>query len=188
MVPNRRLSARVPAGKRPDPVGRVAPGPGGPYRSLGPIGSGVNPVRAACLRTWKMQLTELRKTMRGANVLLLEDDALISIDAEDMLLAIGAQRVFVAHSLEGGGSILAREPVDAALLDVVIGRGTCDALARGLAARGIPFVLASGYGDRSELPEHLRHVPHVLKPYSTEALIGAFASLGLAVEAEPSGG
>ena len=37
--------------------------------------------------------------IRGARVLLLEDDALISIDAQDMLLALGAETVFACYTL-----------------------------------------------------------------------------------------
>jgi DNA-binding NtrC family response regulator len=116
---------------------------------------------------------------RGASILLLEDDALISIDAEDMLRAIGAERVFVAHTLEAAAEIVAREAIDAAVLDVLIGRGRSDALARLLSGRRIPVVFASGFGDMS-MPDDLRHIPKVEKPYSGEALRLAFAAAGLA--------
>lgn len=133
----------------------------------------------------QVKLTDKRMTVCGACVLLLEDDALISIDAEDMLLAIGAQQVRIAHSLQEGAAMLDSESFDAAVLDVLIGRETCDTLARELLARGIPFVFASGYGDQSVLSEDLRHIPQVLKPYSVDALVDAFATIGVAANAAP---
>jgi CheY-like chemotaxis protein len=117
--------------------------------------------------------------LRGASILLLEDDALISIDAEDMLRTIGAGQVFVTHTLEAAADILGREAIDGAVLDVLIGRSRSDGLARLLADRRIPVVFASGYGELS-VPEDLRHIPKVEKPYSGEALQIAFAAAGLA--------
>lgn len=115
--------------------------------------------------------------VRDARILLLEDDALISLDAEDMLLGLGAARIFTAHTLAEAEAILGSEPVDAAVLDVRIGADRCDDLARKLTARAVPFVFASGYGDRSALPEDMRHLPTVDKPYSAEALSDAFRAL-----------
>ena len=115
--------------------------------------------------------------VRDARILLLEDDALISIDAEDMLLALGAARVFVSHTLDAAEAILGREPIDAAVLDLRIGNGRSEEFARALIARGIPFVFASGYADSTALPEDMRHVPTVEKPYSADILAQAFRAL-----------
>jgi CheY-like chemotaxis protein len=116
--------------------------------------------------------------LRGASILLLEDDALISIDAEDMLRTIGARQVFVAHTLEAAADVVRREAIDGAVLDVLIGKGRSDALARLLSDRRIPVVFASGCGEML-VPEDLRHIPKVEKPYSDEALRSAFAAAGL---------
>jgi CheY-like chemotaxis protein len=118
-------------------------------------------------------------SLRDARILLLEDDALISIDAEDMLKGLGAREVFQTHTVEAAEAVLAREAIDGAVLDVIIGHGRCDDFARLLLARAIPFVFASGYGDRATLPEDLQHVPRVEKPYTGEALLAALRSVGL---------
>jgi CheY-like chemotaxis protein len=112
--------------------------------------------------------------LQGVRILLLEDDALISIDAEDMLLSLGAARVLVAHSVEGAEAIAAAEPIDAAVLDLVIGNGSCADFAGRLAARPLPIVFASGFGAAA-LPEALRAVPTVAKPYSRQALGAALS-------------
>lgn len=118
-------------------------------------------------------------SLQDARVLLLEDDALICIDAEDMLRALGAREVFVTHTVEAAEAVLAGDTIDAAVLDVAIGQGRSDGLARLLMRRAIPFVFASGYGDGSTLPEDLRHVPKVAKPYTGEELLAALVSVGL---------
>ena len=113
--------------------------------------------------------------LRDVRILLLEDDALISLDAEDMLLGIGASRVLVAHTVEEAEALLERESVDVAVLDLVIGSGRCEDFARRLVARPLPIVFASGFGGDGALPEPLRQVPTVEKPYSPQTLHAALA-------------
>jgi DNA-binding NtrC family response regulator len=108
-------------------------------------------------------------------VLLLEDDALISIDTEDMLMSLGVGRVRVAHTVEEAQSIVESETVDAAVLDLVIGHDRCEDFASRLAARRMAIIFASGLRDPGGLPEHLREVPAVDKPYTSEALHRALA-------------
>lgn len=109
-------------------------------------------------------------TLKDIRILLLEDDALISLDTEDMLMSLGAARVFVAHTIAEAEAILARETVDAAVLDLVIGSDRCEELAQRLVSAPIPVVFASGFGDAESLPLELRTVPTVEKPYSSQAL------------------
>lgn len=117
--------------------------------------------------------------LRDARILLLEDDALISIDAEDMLLALGARAVRTAHTLADAEAVLTGEEIDAAVLDIRIGSDRSDGLALALLARAIPFIFTSGYGQASDLPAGAERVPIVGKPYAAETLVAAFASLAL---------
>jgi len=119
-------------------------------------------------------------------VLLLEDDALISIDTEDALVSLGAARVLVAHTIDESEEIIARETIHAAVLDLVIGRGKSDALACRILERGIPVIFASGFDNSASLPEELRAVPTVDKPYSPQALYDALSqALGRAETRPP---
>ena len=115
--------------------------------------------------------------VRGARLLVLEDDALISIDAEDMLLGLGAGAVHLANNVAAATALLASHPIDLAVLDLRIGHGRSDAFAEELQARAIPFIIASGYGSDSELSATLSGVPTVGKPYTPEALQEAIALL-----------
>ena len=111
--------------------------------------------------------------LQHIRILLLEDDALISIDTEDMLMSLGVRQVFVAHTLEEAQAIADHEGVDAAVLDLVIGHERCEAFASRLAAARVPIVFASGMRDPASMPEGLRDAPTVDKPYSSQALYGA---------------
>ena len=110
------------------------------------------------------------------DILLLEDDALISLDTEDMLLSLGTGRVHVAHSLDEAERIIARQKLDAAVLDLVIGTERSEGLARRLVEQSLPVIFASGYGDAGSTAEGLEHVPTVRKPYSAQALEAALAA------------
>lgn len=109
------------------------------------------------------------------DILLLEDDALISLDTEDMLLSLGAVRVHVAHSLAEADRIVSVQKLDAAVLDVVIGTQHSENLARQLVERSLPVIFASGYDNDGTAPDGLEDVPTVRKPYSAQALEAALA-------------
>ena len=126
-------------------------------------------------------LIERPLALLDMRVLLLEDDALISIDTEDMLLSLGVRQVLVAHTIEEARVLVEREAVDAAVLDLIIGRERCEDFAILLAARGVPIVFASGMRDTAGLPEALREVPTVDKPCTAQALYAALSrAIGLA--------
>lgn len=118
--------------------------------------------------------------IRDNRILLLEDDALISMDAEEMLLGLGAARVLVTHNLADAEAVVDGGGIDAAVLDIAIGRSRSDGLARALASRGIPFVFTSGYAHPDVLPEDVRHAPIVEKPYSADILAAAFRRIAAA--------
>lgn len=102
----------------------------------------------------------------GRRVMLVEDNLLIAMDAEDQLRRLGATEVDVASSVQTALQIIARTPPDIALLDMNLGRETSFPIADALAARGIPFVFATGYGEASAFPERFRQSAVVKKPYT----------------------
>ena len=75
-----------------------------------------------------------------------------------------------------GGDLIEAEPIDAALLDANLAGKPVDALAAALAARGVPFAFASGYGP-SGLPEGFRDRPLIGKPFGSEALVALVRGL-----------
>ncbi|MDT8871837.1 response regulator [Komagataeibacter rhaeticus] len=107
--------------------------------------------------------------MLDADILLVEDQFLIAMEAEGAIeeMNIGQVRT-VASVYEALSAIRARLP-DVAILDVNLG-GKARSRSRACCARGVPFIFATGYADRTMIPPELRDVPVERKPYSATAL------------------
>jgi light-regulated signal transduction histidine kinase (bacteriophytochrome) len=103
--------------------------------------------------------------LRG-RVLLVEDNLLIAMDAEDQLRRMGAEQVDVAGSAQAALRLLDQAPPDIALLDVNLGRENSFPVADALSARGIPYVFATGYGEASAFPDRFRNATVINKPYT----------------------
>jgi CheY-like chemotaxis protein len=105
----------------------------------------------------------------GRRVLIVEDDVMIRMLIEDMLIdlgfAVAAQAAKVGEALAAAASI----PIDIAILDVNLNGETTGPVARVLAARGTPFVFATGYGEHG-LPPEFRDRPLLKKPFQIESL------------------
>lgn len=111
-----------------------------------------------------------RDAVAGRRVLVVEDEALIALEIESSLLALGVDVVGPTGSLATAMKLADDPTLDAAILDVNIRGGQkVYPVAELLAARGIPFILASGYGDWV-LPDALRDQPRLTKPYTSAEL------------------
>jgi CheY-like chemotaxis protein len=103
-------------------------------------------------------------------VLLVEDQALIAMDTEEILRDLGAidvtSRPNVALALEA----LRDQRPDCAVLDLNLGLETSEAVAIELGTRGVPFVFATGYRDSVSIPSGFATVPVVRKPVSHDML------------------
>ena len=71
------------------------------------------------------------------------------------------------------------QPFDLAILDVNLGTENSVAVADGLAARKVPFVFATGYGDGSIFLKDHAAMPVIKKPYGAAEIVKALAELGL---------
>jgi DNA-binding response OmpR family regulator len=120
-------------------------------------------------------------------VLVVEDEALIAMLAEDGLLEAGATVVGLASTIEEAlefiEASLPEGGLDAAVLDINLQGRRADRVAERLAALGIPFLYATGYSDDVGIgPQPAAPVLH--KPYQTEVLVTmlqALVSRGLIV-------
>ena len=111
----------------------------------------------------------------GRKVLLVEDQMLIALDVEAMLEDHGAGEIVTANSVSTALSRLTEFTPDIAILDVNLGTDTSIPVALELKRRSIPFVFATGYGETSFIPEDMKTVAVVRKPYDSEKLIPALA-------------
>jgi CheY-like chemotaxis protein len=114
--------------------------------------------------------------VEGLSILMVEDQLLIAMDVQTMLAREGAATVETASSVKEALHSLTIVQPDVAILDVNLGNGSSIPVAHALAARGIPFVFATGYGETSLIPSELGHVPIVRKPYDIAALMGALTA------------
>jgi CheY-like chemotaxis protein len=110
----------------------------------------------------------------AARVLIVEDEIIVALFLEDMLGEFGYEVAGVASRLDDA---MGRPPdYDAAVLDVHLnGRNVFD-FADALAARGTPFVFATGYGERG-IPERHRGRPVLQKPFQPIDLKRALAQI-----------
>jgi PAS domain S-box-containing protein len=105
---------------------------------------------------------------RAGRILIVEDEALVALQLQEDLENDGHHVVGPARCLEQGVSLALSEDIDAALVDVSLGRETSTPIADQLLARNIPFAFATGYSDGTMLPERLRKVPRLNKPYALD--------------------
>ena len=108
-------------------------------------------------------------SLAGCRILVVEDETLIAVVIEEPLQELGCVVVGPVARLDAALQLASDEALDAAVLDVTIRGGHVQPVAEQLLARGIPFVLASGYGDWS-LPENLRDQPRLTKPFTHQDL------------------
>ncbi|MGI4733145.1 MAG: HWE histidine kinase domain-containing protein [Janthinobacterium lividum] len=102
----------------------------------------------------------------AGSVLLVEDSLIIAMDAEDILVRLGAERVTTAASVAQALQELDRERFDLAVLDVNLGQETSLPIADRLLALGTPYIFATGYGEQLELPAEHAGAMIIQKPYT----------------------
>ncbi len=102
-------------------------------------------------------------------VLLIEDEGVVAMLLEDMIADLGHEVSAVASQLPEALRLASAGAFDAAILDVNLHGQPSYAVADLLAARGIPFVFATGYGTPGLAAEY-RHVPTLQKPFMTREL------------------
>jgi len=105
-----------------------------------------------------------------ADVLIVEDDAIIALDFEDTILGFGVKTVRIAANVAKALELIADRPPEFALLDVSLIREKSFAVAERLEALKIPFAFVTGYGADARLPAAFAAKPRLPKPYSTDAL------------------
>jgi DNA-binding response OmpR family regulator len=115
-------------------------------------------------------------SLAGCRILVVEDETLIALMIEETLQDFGCVVVGPVGKLDAALRLASDEALDAAILDVTIRGGRVYLVAETLLARGVPFVLASGYGDWA-LPEALRDQPRLNKPFLSHELEGHLRQL-----------
>jgi CheY-like chemotaxis protein len=102
-----------------------------------------------------------------ARILVVDDEPLIALMAEDWLRELGHEIVGPAHDLATALG-LAREECDAAIIDVTLGKDSGYEIADLLAAKGTPFIFATGHSLPAK-DSRYNAVATLTKPFEFEA-------------------
>ena len=110
-------------------------------------------------------------------ILIVEDEPLIAMMLEDFLDVLGKEMAGQADTVADAIAVIDQGSVDAAILDVNLRGGDKSwPIADALAARGIPFVFATGGSQDGVIDAH-RDRPTLAKPFTMDGVAKALAAL-----------
>jgi CheY-like chemotaxis protein len=112
--------------------------------------------------------------LTGKRILVVEDEVLVAMLLEDMVTQLGADLAGSVSNLEDGLAFVDDQDFDAAILDMNLGDHDSRPIADKLQSRGIPYLLATGYGESAGNPHG---VTILEKPYVIEQIEFALQSL-----------
>jgi DNA-binding response OmpR family regulator len=110
----------------------------------------------------------------GRRILVVEDEALVSLMLADVLESAGAVVVGPASTVKAALDLLGEEAIDCAVLDVKLEGGISVPVAEALAALGIRFVIATG---SDTVPAGYNGAPVLHKVFLPEEVIEAVADV-----------
>lgn len=111
--------------------------------------------------------TRRRHSGRGVSrrILIIEDSPVVGPFTADLLAELGCEVVGPAPNMAAARELIEEGAFDGALMDIHIRGERVFPLCEMLEARGIPFVLTSGYADW-QMPEKWEARPRLQKPYT----------------------
>lgn len=112
---------------------------------------------------------------RAVRVLVIEDEPTIALGLKNVLIEAGFSVAGMAYKLDKALALIETGACDAAIVDANLGGVSAAPAAEALTARGLPFVVLSGY-----LPEQLQGVfpgTFLQKPCRPERMIAALVAL-----------
>jgi CheY-like chemotaxis protein len=113
------------------------------------------------------------------SVLLVEDEFLIALDAEQLLRELGVKSVEIAATIKAAEKRANEGAFDLAVLDLNLNGELSLPIAELLRQRGIPVVFATGYELKNRPLSGFETDVYITKPYTGERLQKALvAALG----------
>jgi DNA-binding NtrC family response regulator len=112
--------------------------------------------------------------LNGRRVLVVEDEAIESLMIEDILTSAGALVIGPTGTTVGALTLIEQETIHCAILDVKLLDGMSVPVAEALAARGIRFVVATGY---DAIPPEYNGAPVLRKLFMPDELVDAIADI-----------
>jgi CheY-like chemotaxis protein len=114
-------------------------------------------------------MTTQAKPSAAKRVLVVEDEIMIRMLLEGMLADLGHSVAAEAGDINQAVNLAKQGDFDLAVLDVNLNGNPVTPVVEILTERGVPFIFASGYGQRG-LPDAYRAAPMLQKPFQVDAL------------------
>jgi CheY-like chemotaxis protein len=111
-------------------------------------------------------------SVAGKRVLVVEDELMIRMLLQDMLVDLGYTLAGEAGRIDEAMQLAQQSEFDVAILDVNLNGQPISPVVEILIGRGLPFVFATGYGQRG-VPEAYSATPTLQKPFQADALAQA---------------
>jgi CheY-like chemotaxis protein len=111
--------------------------------------------------------------LQGLRILVAEDEALILMEIEDILHDIGCEVVGPVATVDAALAAIRGNDLDGALLDMSLHGERITPAAEELVARGVRFVLCTGYTREAGDEEAIRDAPRLTKPFNAGSLRAA---------------
>jgi CheY-like chemotaxis protein len=115
---------------------------------------------------------EHHPSLKDLRVLVVEDEALVALQLEDMLTELGCAIVGPASRVGQALKLLDGEPVEVAVLDLNIAGEMVYPVADALKNRGLPYIFVTGFAT-SGLTDPHRDRPVLEKPFARRELLRA---------------
>ena len=116
----------------------------------------------------------------GKRILVVEDELMIRMLLQDMLADLGHTLAGEAGRIEEALALAKNSEFDVAILDVNLNGQPISPVVEVLVERGLPFVFATGYGQRG-VPEPYRNTLTLQKPFQVDALAQAIDAATLVI-------
>jgi CheY-like chemotaxis protein len=114
-----------------------------------------------------------RGKFQGLRILVAEDEALILMEIEGMLHDIGCEIVGPVATVDAALAAIRGNDLDGALLDMSLHGERITPAAEELVARGVRFILCTGYGREAGDEAVIREAPRLTKPFTLASLRAA---------------
>jgi DNA-binding NtrC family response regulator len=115
-------------------------------------------------------------SLSGRRILVIEDSPVVGPFTAEMLAELGCAVIGPAPNMASARQLIESEDLDAALVDLHIRGERAFALGEMLAAKGVPFIVTSGYADW-QMPDEWALRPRLQKPYTIEQVREALERL-----------
>ena len=122
---------------------------------------------------------EHRLALRGARILIVEDEYYIADELSRVVSDAGARVIGPCSTLGKAMDAVAADNFDCAVVDLNLHGESAAPVVDALIAEGKSFAIATGYGD-SAVPAHLKQAPRIEKPFDPPAIVQMLVQLSCA--------